>query len=97
MRSEVVTGDVTGIDEVTGLPIVHNDGGFDNDDSYSDEDLLDEDLLDVSPKPKGKRAPDNESSILLNTKIDRMYEIAKHYGIANFKRLGRAVLYNTIY
>ena len=32
-----------------------------------------------------------------NNEIKLMYEIAKQYGISNFKRLGRAALCNTIY
>ena len=82
-----------GIDEVTGLPVVHNDGGFDDDESPSetskDDDFLDGDFsLEQSPAPKAvKRAPDNEPCILLNAKIDRMFDIARHFGIPNFRPL----------
>ena len=94
----------TGIDEVTGLPFVHNDGGFDDDESPSDASAADDDFLDgdfsleQSPIPKtGKRAHNNEPCVLLNAKMDRMFETARQFGIPNYKRLSRATLYSTIY
>ena len=93
------TDDVRRVDPATGLPIEYDDD-LDNSSSSSDEQLseLDDDLVDTSfLDARSERAPDTQPATLIRCNVDRMYLIAKQYGIANFKRMKKAALYNVIF
>ena len=89
------------VDPITGLPTEFDDE-FDNQSVDSDElvsepghvgDLTDYNVQDVP----SERAPDSQPATLIRCKVERMHIIAKQLGIANYKRLNKAPLYNAIY
>ena len=89
------------VDPITGLPTEFDDE-FDNQSVDSDE-LVSEpghvgDLTDFNVQEvPSERAPDSQPATLIRCKVERMHIIAKQLGIANYKRLNKAPLYNAIY
>ena len=74
------------------------DDDLDNRSSSGDEQLsepeLDDDLVDTNVQDvRSERAPDTQPATLIRCKVNRMYIIAKQFGIANFKRMKKAALY----
>ena len=95
------TDDVRRVNPATGLPMEYDDD-LDNRSSSGDEQLsepeLDNDLVDTNVKDvRSERAPDTQPATLIRCKVNRMYIIAKQFGIANFKRMKKAALYDVIF